>query len=204
MYGALWGTVYLFVSTREATIMQLVITLALLVIAPALFFALHAVSLNHFSGSTGLRKTIKNALRLIVVSVPVIVLTALAFYGLGKIESHQTVVVAVRYLLAGVIAPLLAIQLWVVASRDGLRKLLRRIPQAIAKALAPQSLFIYACGALVFAVAPYFLIFHTSQIERAWLEVSLLAVRLILSAFLILFGWVTTVGTLALLSKREC
>ena len=204
IYGILLGAGYLFVSTREATIMQLVMTLALVVIAPALFFTLQAVSLNHFSGSTAIKKNIHDCLRLIAVSVPVVVLTVLGMYGLGKIESHQTVVIAVRYLLVGVIAPLLAIQLWVAASRDGLRQLLRRVPQTLARAFAPQSVFIYACGVLVFAVAPYFLIFHTSQIERAWLEVSLLVVRLAVSALLILFGWVTTVGTLALLSKREC
>lgn len=207
MYGALLFAGYLFVSTREATILQLLVTLGLVVVAPVLFFALQAVSVNYVSGPNigGLiRKSAFDGLRLVAVSVPVIAFTALAFYGLGKIQSHQTVVVTVRYLLAGVIAPLLAIQLWVSASRDGLRQLLRRVPQAIAKALAPQSLFIYTCGALVFAIAPYFLIFHTSQIERAWLEVSLLAVRLVLSAFLILFGWVAMVGTLALLNKSEC
>jgi hypothetical protein len=206
MYGALLFAGYLFVSTREATISQLLMTLGLLLVTPVLFFVFQAVSVNYVadSGTTGLvRKSVFGGLQLIVVSVPVIVLTALAFYGLGKIESHQTVVVAVRYLLVGVIAPLLAIQLWVAATRDGLRQLLRRVPQAIATAFAPQSVFIYACGILVFAIAPYFLIFHTSQIKRAWLEVSLLVVRLVLSAGLILFGWVATVGTLSLLSQQQ-
>lgn len=207
LYGSLLFAGYLFVSTREATISQLLVTLGLVVVAPVLFFALQVVSVNYVSGpgANGLvRKSVFEGLRLMAVSVPVIVLTVLAFYGLGKIESHQTVVVTVRYLLVGVIAPLLAIQVWVAASRDGLRQLLRRAHKVTARAFAPQSVFIYACGAMVFAIAPYFLIFHTSQIERAWLEVSLLAVRLVLSAFLILFGWVTTVGTLALLNKSEC
>lgn len=207
MYGALLCAGYLFVSTREATISQLAVTLGLVVVAPVLFFALQAVSVNYVSGpaANGLvRKFVYDGLRLVAVTVPVIGLAVLAFYGLGKIESHQTVVVTIRYLLIGVVAPLLAIQLWVTASRDGLRALLRRAHKVTARAFAPQSVFIYACGALVFAIAPYFLIFHTSQIERAWLEVSLLAVRLVLSAFLILFGWVITVGTLALLNKSEC
>jgi hypothetical protein len=141
-------------------------------------------------------------LRLIAVSVPLILVTAFAVYGLGKIDSHLTVVTAVRYLLIGVVAPLLTIQLWVTASRDGLGPLLRRAPQTAVKAFAPQSVFIYVCGALIFAIAPYFLISHSNQIERAWLEVSLLVVRLLVSAALILFGWVTTVGTLSLLHKR--
>lgn len=204
IYGALLGAGYLFVSTREATIAQLAMTFALILITPALFFALQAVSVNYVSGPSGFKKTGYDGLRLIVVSVPVIALTTLAVYGLGKINSHQTVVVAVRYLLAGVIAPLLAIQLWIAASHDGLRSLVRRLHQVAGKTFAPQALFIYASGVLVFAIAPYFLVFHTTQTERAWLEVSLLVVRLSVSALLILFGWVATVGTLTLLSKDRC
>jgi hypothetical protein len=207
MYVALLFAGYLFVSTREATISQLVATLGLVLVAPVLFFALQAVSVNYVSvpgANSSVKKSVYDGLRLVAVSVPVIGLAVLAFYGLGKIDSHQTLVVTVRYLLISVVAPLLAIQLWVTASRDGLRALLPRAHMVAARAFAPQSVFIYACGALVFAIAPYFLIFHTSQIERAWLEVSLLAVRLVLSAFLILFGWVITVGTLALLNKSEC
>ena len=205
IYGALLGAGYLFVSTREATISQLILTLVLVVLAPALFFALQAVSVNYVSGASAtslVKKTAYDSLRLVAVSVPLILVTALAVYGLGKINSHLTVVTAARYLLIGVIAPLLTIRLWVTASRDGLGPLLRRAPQTAVKAFAPQAVFIYACGALIFAIAPYFLISHSNQIERAWLEVSLLVVRLVVSAVLILFGWVTTVGTLSLLHKR--
>lgn len=204
IYAGLLSAGWLFVSTREATISQLVVSLVLAVVAAALFFALQAVSVNYVSvpgGASAIKKTAYDGLRLIAVSVPLIVLTALAFYGLGKINPHHTVVVAVRYLLIGVIAPLLAIEFWVAASRDGLRSLLRRVHHVAAHAFAPQSVFIYACGLLLFAVAPYFLIFHSTQTERAWLEVSLLTVRLLASALLILVGWVTTVGTLSLLNK---
>lgn len=203
IYGGLLAAGYLFVSTREATISQLMLTLALLVIAPALFFAFQAVSVNYvsFGNINPIKKTAHDGLRLIAVSVPLILLTAVAFYGLGKINSHHTVVVAVRYLLIGVIAPLLAIQLWVAASREGLRSLHRRLHHVAAKAFQPESVFVYACGVLFFAVAPYLLIFQTTQTEVAWLEVSVLVLRLAASALLILLGWVTTVGTLSLLNK---
>lgn len=205
MYSALLLAGYLFVSTREATIGQLVMTLALIVITPALFFAFQAVSVNYTSGaaSTGLlKKTAYDCLRLIAVSVPLILLTLLAIYGLGKISSHDTIVVAARYLLVGVIAPLVAIQLWLAASRDGLRSLWRRLHHIAARAFAPQTVFVYACGILFFGVAPYLLIFETMHIGQAWLEVSVLALRLFLSAVLILLGWVTTVGTLSILAKH--
>jgi hypothetical protein len=195
---------YLFVSTREATISQLLITLAAIVIAPALFFALQAVSVN-YATNTGAKHLLKtsalDSVRLIVVTVPVILLTAVAVYGLGKINPQQMVVIATRYLLIGVIAPLLAIQLWVAATSQGLRPLLSRVHVIAASAFAPQSVFVYACGVLFFAVAPYLLIFFHVEIERTWLEVTLLVLRLAVSALLI--GWVTTVGTLSILSKQS-
>ena len=205
LFSGLLVASYLFVSTREATISQLVITLSALVVAPALFFALQAVGVN-YATSTGtkslLKKTAQDWLRLIAVTVPVILLTALAVYGLGKINSGHTVVIAARYLLIGVIGPLLAIQLWVAASSEGLRSLLRRVHRIAAAAFAPQQVLVYACGVLFFAVAPYLLIFFHTEIERTWLEISLLVVRLVMSALLILIGWVTTVGTLSILAKQ--
>ena len=206
LYGGLLVAGYLFVSTREATITQLVITLAAIVVAPALFFALQAVSVN-YATNTGakvlLRKTAVDSLRLIVVTVPVMLLTALAVYGLNQIYSHPTLVIGALFLLVGVVAPLLAIQLWVAASSEGLRCLLRRAHVVAASAFAPQPLFVYACGVLCFAVAPYLLIFFHVEIERTWLEVSLLVVRLVVSALLMLIGWVTTVGTLSILAKQS-
>src|SRR5690348_15914004 len=70
MYGALLLAGYLFVSTREATISQLLVTLGLVVVAPVLFFALQAVSVNYVSGpgANGLvRKSLYDSLRLVAV-----------------------------------------------------------------------------------------------------------------------------------------
>jgi hypothetical protein len=202
LYAGLLLAGYLFVSTREATISQLIITLAVIVVAPMLFFALQAVALNYTSESPALlKKLVYDAVRLGAVSVPMIVLTALALYGLGKIHWHPTVTGAVRYLLIGVVAPLFTIQLWIAASRDGLRPLVRRLHRVAFSAFAPQSVVVYTCGVVVFAIAPYLLIFHPTQTNRVWLEFSLLAVRLIVSALLILVGWFTTVGTLSILSR---
>jgi hypothetical protein len=205
LYGGLLFAGYLFVSTREATISQLIVTLVLIVVTPALFFALQALSVHYPSGSAPkniAKKIALDSLRLVAVSVPVIFLTALAYYGLGKIDSHPSAVLAARYLLAGVISPLLAIQLWVAASHDGLKSLLRRLHRVALRSFAPQSVLVYACGVLFFGVAPYLLIFHTTQTDRAWLELSLLIARLSASALLIFIGWVTTVGTLSILAKQ--
>ena len=65
---------------------------------------------------------------------------------------------------------------------------------------APHSVFVYACGFLIFAVVPYYLLQGKTSIQRPWLELSLLFLRICVSAILILIGWVTTVGAISILS----
>ena len=199
-YAGLLTSIYLFVSTREATIPQLILTMAVVVVAPALFFLLQAASASYTNESVS-RSLVRNCLRLIVVSVPVIGITVLGVYGLNKVQSYPTLITALRYLLIGVFAPLLAIQLWVAASGNGLRSLLKNLRKIVAKAFAPQSVLVYVCGFLIFAAVPYVLINEKISTEKAWLEFSLLMLRLSVSALLILLGWVSTVGAISILSR---
>ena len=206
VYFGLLASVYLLVSTREATIAQVLLTLVLVVVTPALFFVLQTVSVGYPNGldvRSLVAKMPKDALKLIVVSVPVIAFTVLALYSVNKLDQYPTAQTTLRYLLAGVFSPLLVIQLWVAVSMSGLRSLVRSVHKVIAKALAPQSVFIYACGFLIFAVVPYFLLVSIIPTERAWLEISLLVLRLAVSALLILLGWVTTVGAISILNRRH-
>ena len=188
VYAGLLTAIYLFVSTREATVAQLVLTLVTVIGAPALFFVLQAAIVG--PTSHGL---IKRSGKLLAVSVPIIVLTVAALYGLNKFQTHPTIVIAVRYLLWAVVAPLLVVQLWIAVSNGGLG--VRRV---FARAFAPQSVFVYACGFLVFAVAPYFLLQKSIPAHRAWVELSLIVVRLGLTALLMLFGWAITVRALSI------
>lgn len=199
-YAGLLTAIYLFVSTREATIAQLILTIVVALIAPALFFVLQAASVSYTSGPLS-KSLIRNCLRLIVVSVPVIGMTLLGVYALAKVDSHPTLVTALRYLLIAVVAPLLAIQLWIVASGSGLRGLLSNLRRVAAKAFGPQSLFVYACGFVIFAIVPYVLLTQMIRTERAWLEFSFLLMRLVVSGLLILLGWVTTVGAISILNE---
>jgi hypothetical protein len=196
-YAGLLTVVYLFVSTREATIPQLILTLAVVIAAPVLFFVLQAISVSYTNGPLS-KQILRNCFKVTVVTVPVIGLTALGVYGLSKVDSLVLLATALRYLLIGVIAPLLAIQLWVAASNNG--RLLRNLRTSAMKAFAPQYVVVYVCGFLIFAVAPYVLITQRISTERAWLEFSLLTLRLSASALLLLLGWVTTVGAISILS----
>lgn len=216
MYGALLLALYLFVSTREATVPQLVLTFALMLAAPLLFFLLQAASVNYATGSSGLlRKALRDCLKFIAVSLPVIGLTLLAAYGLGKLQGRlaidpntakplspnlMTMLIVIRYLLVGVVAPLITIQLWIATSTHGLRQMIRRLGRTLAGAFAPQTVLVFAFGFLIFAVAPYYLLFQNITIQRTWLEVSVFTARVILSLLLVLLGWVITLGALSILS----
>jgi len=192
-YAGLLTALYLFISTREATISQLLVTFFSIAVAPALFFLLQSLSVTYASGS--LRKVAIVSFKLFIVSLPVIALTAFAAYSVN--------IATLRYLLIAFIAPLLAIQLWIATSNNGLRSLVKRLGQVLRKMFAPHSVFVYACGFLIFAVAPYLLLRKSISTERAWLEISLLTVRLAASATLMLVGWVTTVGAISILSRDD-
>lgn len=205
-WAGLLTAVYLFASTREATISQLVLTLVVVIAAPALFFVLQALSLTYAEGQVSgsrITKLMRDCLRLVVVSLPVLGLTLLAVYGLGKVQTHLTLATTLRYLLIGVIVPMLTIQLWIATTNRGLRPLLKGLRDVVSKTFAPQSVFVYGCGFLIFAVVPYMLLQIGPWIERPWLELSVLVMRMTASALLILLGWVTTVGAMSILSRTK-
>src|ERR1700752_243312 len=205
-YAGLLIPLYVFVTPREATISQLLLTFVSVAAAPALFFILQALSVTYACGpaSGGLiRKTATTGLKLVVVSLPVVALTGFAVHELDKVQSHLTTATTIRYLLVAVVAPLLTIQLWIATSSDGLRNLLKSLRLVLAKSFAPHAVVVYACGFLLFAVVPYLLLRKSIVTERAWLELSLLIVRLAASATLMLVGSVTTVGALSLLSRSD-
>jgi hypothetical protein len=218
VYGAFLLAVYLFVSTREATVAQVILTFTVMIAAPLLFFVLQSATVNYTTASAGLvRKTLHDTVKLIAVTLPVIGLTLLAIYLVGKLQGRlpvdpntslpsspnaMTTLTVIRYLLIAVVAPLVTIQLWIATSTRGLRAMIRNLRETITRAFAPQTVFIFACGFLIFAVAPYCLLAQTIEIERTWLEVSLLTARVVISALLILIGWVITVGALSIVNVR--
>src|SRR5215210_5528538 len=105
VWAGLLTAIYLFASTREATIAQLVLTLVVVIAAPALFFVLQAVSVTYADGSVSggrMKKLVTDCLRLIVVILPVVFITLLAVYGLNKVQTYPTLATMLRYLLIGV------------------------------------------------------------------------------------------------------
>lgn len=203
-WAGLLTAVYVFASTREATIAQLLLTLVVVITAPVLFFVMQAVSVTYADGPVGrIKPLVVDCLKLVVVSLPVIGLTLLAVYGLNKVQSHLTLATTLRYLLIAVVAPMLAIQLWIAATKGGLHSLVKGLRSVLVKTFAPQSMFVYGCGFVIFAVIPYVLLQLGIPSERPWAELLVLTFRLVTSAILILLGWVTTVGALSILSQPQ-
>ena len=203
-WAGLLTAVYLFASTREATIFQLLLTLVVVIAAPALFFVLQAVSVTYTDEPVRrIRQMAIDSLKLIVVSLPVIAVTLLIINGLNKVQSHVTLATTARYLLIAVVVPMFAIQIWIAASKGGLRSLVKGLRGVLGQTFAPQSMFVYACGFVIFAVVPFVVLEIGISSERPWLELSVLIVRMAVSAILILLGWVTTVGAITILNRNE-
>lgn len=108
----------------------------------------------------------------------------------------------IRYLAFGLVLPLTAIHLWLATVREGLAPGIIKLRHHLARAFAPQSVLIYIAGFLIFGVAPYYLLFRTTQTKHAWLELSLLIARLLVVFVLTLFGWVITVRALGRFSSN--
>lgn len=232
-YGVLLTGVYLFVTTKEATPIQLIITIVLALLTPTLFFVLQTISAGYATGikaRTLIAQSMKNSWKLFVVSLPVIAITALGVYLLARTQTYLSLntssnaadplaitplslqpsthwvgvaISSLRYLLIGVFAPLALIHLWIAANHTGLLETLKRSLMHMTRAFAARSVLIYLAGFLVFALVPYLVLFKTTTTSGAWLEIGLLVTRLAVVFCLTLLGWVVTVGALALTEQSN-
>lgn len=175
-----------------------------------------------------LRRALKNSWKLIVVSVPLIALGVLLTYLLSKGQSYmgtdgselsdvaaqyqlrvsndgspalswrQVILTSIRYLSLGFVLPLVAIHLWIASVGSDLVATIGATKELIAGAFAPSSVLIYTAGFVVFGVIPYLLLIRPTPASRAWMEIAFLVARLLLVFILTLFGWVVTIGALAI------
>src|SRR5687768_8965382 len=137
LYALLLVSFYFFISTREATVGQVLVTYALLLIVPALFFVLQAAILEFArSRKLDIRNLLVSALKLAAVTIPVLIIGALLWWLMNKLQARfpaplvfpQTppkappthwptlLLTTLRFVLFGVVLPLAAIQLWIEAS----------------------------------------------------------------------------------------
>ena len=101
--------------------------------------------------------------------------------------------------------PLATIHLWIEVAACNLRESLRsggktilvRLGKRFSGAFASESVLIYALGLILFALAPYLLLFVPVTVKGNKTDFTILILRLVLSFVFTLIGWVVTLSTLA-------
>ena len=231
LYLAMLGATYMFFVTRDATIGLLFLSLLLALVVPLLFLVIQTMTARYNWGSQRAWSLLGGSLRdfwkLLVISLPIILIAVLAAYLFGKIDTNtpattireaaralpapprtvtpkprplswqSVAITTIEYLLFLLVLPLASMHLWVGTAREGLKRTFRQSPRVLARAFAPQSVVIYLFGFVVFAVIPYFLIVSKTPANNAWVDVGLLLTRLLFAVLFSLIGWVVTVGALA-------
>jgi hypothetical protein len=205
IYGALLGVIYLFITTGEATMLQVFLTILILPLAAiVLFFVLQAMGLSYVRIGVGagylLKRALSDSWKLLLVTIPVLLVASAVLLLGGAINSLA--VVYLQYLLLYLALPLIAIHLWVSTIRDGMGVAFRGIGTSVKNALGPRSLLIYALIVLVFGLLAYFLFFTRTPMSGEWAELWIFGTRLAAALISIFAGWLLTLGSIAELTTR--
>jgi hypothetical protein len=190
-------------------------------VIPALFFFLQTLSINYVSsdGPTLIRRSIYQCWKPAVATIPAVALIIGVWFLLNKLQTRfgigpgagdflfktnkrLTILTAIRFALIGVIGPLMLVRVWVASSQVGLLAMIRSSRQLLASAFSSESVLTYVLGSIVFLAIPYLLINKPVSTTRPWLELTVLGLKLSISALLIAVGWAATVGALTLAYNR--
>jgi hypothetical protein len=146
LYALVIVSAYFFISTREATVWQVLVTYALMVLIPIEFFLFNASIVDRVRmQSFHWRVIIIDALKFFIVTIPVLLIAWFVYYLLNKIGGRfpapvliplpptgatanpqpvhwPTLIFATaRFVLLGIAAPLVLIHLWIAVSGSELR-----------------------------------------------------------------------------------
>lgn len=154
---------YIFISIREATISQVLVTYGLMILIPIGFFTLQASVIDRvLDQKFRWRVILIDALKFLAVTIPVLLLAWLLFYLLNKISArypapivqappppvHQAVPAplpppplhwpslifsTLRFVLLGAALPLATIHLWIAVAGGGFRTLFGDGPKSFFK-----------------------------------------------------------------------
>jgi hypothetical protein len=230
LYAVLLATLFGFMRIREATVWQVVLTMLFLALIPIEFFVLQAGILQHTRADKfGWAQLTRDAIKLAVVTIPIILLAYVLLYLLNKWQvRYQAPTVAalpitpgppkapplhvptvlfatLRFLFLGLVLPLATIHLWIEVAARGLRAslsggaktVLKRIGNVFARALAFDSVLIYALGLIVFVLVPYAILFVPIKVTGTKTDFAIFVTRLVLVYVFTLIGWVVTLSALA-------
>jgi len=152
IYAVLLLASYLFISIREATVWQVFVTYALMILIPLGFFVLQAAIIDReLDQKLRLRVILIDTLKFLAVTIPVLLLVWLVYYLLNKISARYPAPIlaaapavpsktpappatpplhwpslifsTLRFALLGVAFPLATIHLWIAVAGGGFSSL---------------------------------------------------------------------------------
>jgi len=217
LYVLLLVTLYIFIATREATVWQVLITYAFLVLMPAEFFVLQSAIVEHArTGKFSWRQIFRGAIKLFIATIPIVVIALVFWALLDKFQLHYpapkavlaeslrgapkpqplhwpTVIFAtIRFLLFAIGLPLATIHLWARVSAD----------RWLARAFASDSVLMYALGAILFAFIPYAVLFIKISPKGTKTDFAVFIAQLLIAFCSSLIGWIVTVKALSKLNTQ--
>jgi len=231
-YAALWLTAYSFFSTGLATQWQVALNIVILPLVALLFFFLwQAMGLSYVRIGVGagylLKRALKDFWKLLVVSVPLVVLAwaLIKLFGfldakfLVKMNDYDgrgvasaskhvgrwpaVVITIARWILLYGVLPLWAIQLWMETIRAGLASAFRGFGRCLLAALSPRSVLVYLIVLAVLGALAYFIAFTQTHIHSDWGELWLVGIRFAVALLLPFIGWMLTLGAMAEMTARR-
>lgn len=221
LYVVLIAALYFFFTIREATAIQVALGVAVLpLLAIVSFFVLQAMGLSFVRIGIGpgymLRRALTDFWKLLVISLPVLVLAGLAMYFSSQLETRLaeeyyrtskslklTAFTWGRSLVLYFILPLIAVHLWIPTLREGVPAALKGFFRNIARAFSPAPVLLYAVISAVFGGIVWLLLFTKTPAQSAWLELWLFGLRLAAALVAVFLGWFLMLGSMAELATRR-
>lgn len=222
LYALLLVSTYFFISKGVASLWQVFVTYALIILIPVEFFLFNAaivdrVRMQKFQW----RAIIIDAVKFFIVTIPVLLIIGLLYYLLNKlgvrfpapaviplpatatarpqpIHWPSLVFASLRFVLLGIATPLALIHLWIgISGRqiDG-GGTVKRIGSSLARAFAFESVLIYALGLIFFFALPYSVLFVPVSLKGNKADFAVFILRLLLTFVFTFIGWVVTMSAL--------
>ena len=213
VYALLLLLLYAFTTTGEKTPTQVILSLLVFpLLLVILFFVLQALGVSYTRVGVGagylLRRAFGDCWKLLVVSVPLLLVAWLLYYGFGKLAAKlpyedgkqwmRTAFEWARVFVFYLALPLMAMRLWIAAAREGVGATLRGYLRHLLHAFAPRAVTVYVLAWLINGLLAYLLLFgFKTQFGGAWVELILLGARMALAALLVFAAWFVALGALA-------
>jgi hypothetical protein len=226
LYALLLVGFYVFISTREATLGQVLMTYALVFLVPALFFIFQAAILDFARNRRfALKQILLSAFKLFLVTIPVVLIGAFIWWLMNKLQARfppapvvfastppkpqpvlwrTMLITTLRFVLFGVAFPLATIHLWIEASvcnvrasfAGGAKTIFGTMGRALARAFSSEAVFVYGLGLILFVLGPYLFLFVPVHVKGTKTDFAIFILRLLLAFIFTFLGWVVTVNTL--------